>query len=219
MDPLDFRTTSMRVTAVLVGLALTLPAAAPAAAQTTAQTHIGHVMTGFPSAPNGAALLAVAEADAALAVEHARLAGSNQTDIGPMVNHARHVLRILDASAAPRGPGSGMGVGPASAAIAQHIEMAAQAEGATDGVRTHAAHVATAARAVSARAGEMRTIATRIIATSDYVGAYDLVRRLQQLAAQLTAGVDAGGDGTIALDEGGLSHVRTHMGLMTGGGE
>ena len=110
-----------------------------------------------------------------------------------------------------------MGVGPASAAIAQHVEMAAQAEGATDGVRTHAAHVATAARAVSARADEMRAIATRIIATSDYARAYDLVRQLQRLAAQLVSGADSSGDSTISLAEGGLEHVRTHMGLMTGG--
>lgn len=205
---------------LLIGVGATLAlTTAEVAAQATAQAHIGHVMTGFPSAPNGAALLAVAEADAALAVQHARLAGSNQTDIGPMVTHARHVLHILDASAAPRGPGSGMGVGPAAAAIAQHIEMAAQAEGATDGVRTHAAHVATAARAVAARAGEMRAIATRIIATSDYVQAYDLVRQLQRLSAQLVSGADGSGDGTISLAEGGLEHVRTHMGLMTGAGE
>jgi hypothetical protein len=188
----------------------------PAAAQTNDQAHIGHVLTGFPSAPNGAALLTVAEADAGLAVEHSRLAGANQTDIGPMVTHARHVLRILDGAAAPRGPGSGMGVGPAADAIAQHIELAARAEDTSDAVRTHAVHVADAARAVSARARAMGDIAARILRTSDYVEAYELVRQLQRLAAQLGSGADASGDGTIALDEGGLVHVRTHMGLMTG---
>jgi hypothetical protein len=185
-----------------------------AASQVTAQTHIAHVMSGFPGAPNGASLLGVAEADAAIAVEHSRLAGSDRTDIGPMVRHARHVLHALDASAIASGPGSGMGVVPAANAIAQHIELAAAAEGATEAVRQHSAHVAAAARAVSARATAMREVANRIVTTSDYVAAYDLVRQLQRLAAELVAGADSSGDGSIALAEGGLGHVRTHMGLM-----
>jgi len=208
----------MRETVGLCLLAAASVALTPleATSQVTAQTHIAHVMNGFPAAPNGAALLAVAEADAALAVEHSRLAGSDRTDIGPMVRHARHVLHALDAKAIASGPGSGFGVGPAADAIAQHIELAAGAEGATERVRQHSAHVAAAARAVSARAAAMREIANNIVRTSDYVAAYDLVRQLQGLAAQLVAGADNSGDGSIALAEGGLEHVRTHMGLMTG---
>ncbi|MSR20374.1 MAG: hypothetical protein EXR91_05280 [Gemmatimonadetes bacterium] len=207
----------MRPTVGLCLLAALSVASTPleATSQVSAQTHIAHVMSGFPGAPNGAALLAVAEADAAMAVEHARLAGSDRTDIGPMVRHARHVLHTLDASAIASGPGSGFGVGPAADAIAQHIELAAQAEGASEGVRQHAAHVATAARAVSARATAMREVANQIVRTSDYVAAFDLVRQLQRLAGQLVSGADSSGDGSIALAEGGLEHVRTHMGLMT----
>lgn len=207
----------MRATVGLCLLAAASVASSPleAASQVTAQTHIAHVMRGFPGAPNGAGLLAVADADAAVAVEHSRLAGSDRTDIGPMVRHARHVLHALGASAIATGPGSGFGVGPAVDAVAQHIEFAAAAEGATEAVRQHAVHVATAARATSARTAAMREVATRIVATSDYVAAYDLVRQLQQLAAQLVSGADSSGDGSIALVEGGLEHVRTHMGLMT----
>jgi hypothetical protein len=196
-------------------LMLVTAATRGAAAQSAIQTHVGHIMTGFPSAPNGAALLAVAEADAALAVEHARLAGSgnDRTDTTPMANHSRHVVRILDASAIASGPGSGMGVGPAARAIAEHAELAAQ--GAPEAVRTHAQHVATAARAVAARADQMVQIARRITPALDYQSAYDMVRQLQGLAAQLTAGADANGDGQIAVAEGGLEHVRTHMGLLS----
>jgi hypothetical protein len=198
--------------ALLAGLAVG-PNVAGLVAQSATQTHIGHILTGFPSAPNGAALLAVAEADAALAVEHARLAGRNQTDVGPMVQHSRHVMQILDPAAWANGPGSGMGVGPAARAIAQHVEMAAQ--DAADGVRTHAGHVAAAASAVDARTTEMIALARRIVATSDYVEAYDLVLRLQVLAGELGAGADASGDGQIAVAEGGLEHIRTHMELLS----
>ena len=143
----------MRETVGLCLLAAASVASTPleATSQVTAQTHIAHVMSGFPAAPNGAALLEVAEADAAVATEHARLAGSDRTDIGPMVRHARHVLHALGASAIASGPGSGFGVGPAADAIAQHIELAARAEGASEGVRQHSAHVATAARVPSRR--------------------------------------------------------------------
>jgi hypothetical protein len=188
---------------------------AQSAAPANVATHVGHIMTGFASAPNGAALLAVAEADAALAVEHSRLAGAgnDRTDTGPMVNHSRHVVRTLDASAVTiSSPGSGMGVGPAARAIAEHAELAAQ--GAPEAVRTHAQHVAAAARAVAARSDQMLQIARRITPALDYQSAYDMVRQLQQLAAQLTSGVDANGDGQIAMGEGGLQHVRAHMELL-----
>jgi hypothetical protein len=181
-------------------------------AQSPAQTHVGHILTAFTGTPNGAALLAVAEADAALAVQHARLAGADQTDIGPMHQHARHVMQILDPAAMATGPGSGFGVGPAARAIAQHAEMAAQ--GGADGVGTHAGHVATAARAVDARATEMIELARRLVRVTDYMAAYDMVRQLQTLAGQLVPGADTSGDGQIALGEGGLQHVRQHTELL-----
>jgi hypothetical protein len=170
-------------------------------------------MSGFPSAPNGAALLAVAEADAALAVEHAQLAGRNQTDVGPMVQHSRHVLHILDPAAFPTGPGSGLGLAPAVSAIGQHLSLAA--EGAPEPVRAQAQLVALAASAVDARAKQMIEIARTITRTSDYVRAYDLVLQLQRLASQLVPGADVSGDGQIAPLEGGLEHVRTNMELLS----
>ncbi|MQA89194.1 MAG: hypothetical protein GEU90_03005 [Gemmatimonas sp.] len=186
-----------------------------AGAQGTYQAHVGHVMEGFPGAPDGAALLSVAQEDAAVAAQHAELAGGEQTNLDPMVQHAQHVLHALDPSAAENGPGSGFGVGPAADAIAEHIELAAGADGAPEPVVTHSAHVATAARAVSERSAEMVEVANSIIEASDYSVAYPLVQQLQELAGQLVAGADASGDGEIGLDEGGLELVETHMGLMS----
>jgi len=203
----------MRAVLALGFLAVHVTSLSAQTAAAGVATHVGHIMTGFSGAPNGAALIAVAEADAALAVQHAQMAGRDRTDTGPMVQHARHVMQILDPAAFANGPGSGFGVGPAARAIAQHVEMAAQ--GASQGVQTHAQHVAAAARAVDARSAQMIEIARTITRTSDYVAAYDLVRQLQRLAAQLTPGADASGDGQISFAEGGLEHVRTHMGLLS----
>jgi hypothetical protein len=207
-----------------LALALSLYAASfavghrPAAAQSATATHVGHIMSGFPSAPNGAGLLVVAEADAALAVQHAQLAGRNQTDVGPMVQHARHVLHILDPAAFATGPGSGLGLGPAVGAIGQHVNLAA--EGAPEAVRTQAQLVALAASAVDARAKQMIEIARTITRTSDYVRAYELVLQLQRLASQLVPGADVSGDGRIeGSQEGGLEHVRAHMELLSAAAE
>jgi hypothetical protein len=183
-----------------------------AAAQSATQTHVAHIMSGFPEAPNGAALLPVAEADAALAVQHAQLAGRDRTDIGPMVQHARHILHILDPAAFANGPGSGFGLGPAARAVAQHVELAAQ--GAPQGVQTHSQHVAVAARAVEARTAEMIRVARGITPVLDYGSAYEMVLQLQRLAAELVPGADASGDGQISVAEGGLQHVRQHMELL-----
>ena len=199
----------------VIALALTLlgtflAGLRPAAAQSTTATHVGTILSGFAGAPNGAALLAVAEADAALAVQHAQLAGRNQTDVGPMVQHARHVLHILDPAAFATGPGSGLGLAPAVGAIGQHVSLAA--EGAPEAVRAQAQLVAQAASAVEARAEQMLEIARTITRTSDYVRAYELVLQLQRLASQLERGADVSGDGQIGgSQEGGLDHVRTHM--------
>jgi hypothetical protein len=68
---------------------------------------------------------------------------------------------------------------------------------------------------VDARAKQMIEIARTITTTSDYVAAYDLVRQLQALAAQLDPGADASGDGQISFTEGGLEQVRAHMELLS----
>jgi hypothetical protein len=82
-------------------------------------------------------------------------------------------------------------------------------------VRTHAGHVATAARAVDTRATQMIELARQLTRTTDYMAAYDMVRQLQTLAGQLVPGADTSGDGQIALGEGGLQHVRQHTELLS----
>ena len=97
------------------------------------------------------------------------------------------------------------------------IELASGSDGASAGVRTHAAHVAAAATSVSQRADQIVDLARQILAAQDYLRASRMVEQLQALCEDLTTGADASGDGVISLDEGGLQHVRQHMELMAQG--
>lgn len=183
-----------------------------------AHAHILHVREAFSGTPDGEGLLAVAVADAETTVQHARLsAGGDPTDIDPMIRHARHVLHAVDPTQFPNGPGSGFGLKAAADAIVRHIEMAAAAPDASDNVRTHAAHVAAAARATAERAERMAAKVGEIVGAGVYNRAYPLTGELAELAEALAGGEDLSGDGTVSLDEGGLNQVEQHLNLMADG--
>jgi hypothetical protein len=200
-------------TAVSWGL---LPDAGSAQANAS-HRHIGHVIEAFAAAPDGAGLLATAEAETAIALRHAQLALRDPTDIDAMKQHSRHVLNTMDPAEFTAGPGLGFGVKAAAAGIVQHIELAATSEGASPNVKTHAAHVSAAAGSVAQRVTEIVELAEQVLTTSDYNRAFGMVERLRRLCQQLTAGLDVSGDGSISLDEGGLQHARQHMELMAQG--
>jgi len=206
----------------LVSLALMatlglVPKALNAQAANASHTHVRHVLSAFTSAPEGQGLLPTAEAEAAIAVRHAGLAANDPTDIDRMKEHSRHVLHAIDPTAFAEGPGQGFGVKAAAQGIVRHIELASGSDGASAGVRTHAAHVAAAATSVSQRADQIVDLARQILAAQDYLRASRMVEQLQALCEDLTTGADASGDGVISLDEGGLQHVRQHMELMAQG--
>ncbi len=210
---------SRLVFAMVVAIAVVGPFQRAAAQQASAaHTHIGHVLEAFSQTPNGEGLLATAMSEAETAAEHASLAaGGDPTDIDPMIRHTRHVLHAIDPAEFPNGPGLGFGLRPAVQGIARHIELAAASEGASQNVRTHAEHVSTAANAVAERADRIVELARQVLAAGVYNEARPLVQQLRDLCAELLPGADASGDGTISLDEGGLSHVQRHMTLMAEG--
>lgn len=191
----------------------------PAQQGNAAHAHIGHVLDGFGATPNGDGLLPTARAEAEVAANHARLAASDPSNLQGMQIHARHVLHAVDPSQVDSGPGRGYGVSQAAEGIAQHIQLAAQAEGASDNVRTHATHVAAAARTVVQRSEEIVRVVEQIQDAYDYTEGAQHVERLQTLVGQLTTGADADGDGQVGWQEGegGLQHVEQHIQLMARG--
>ena len=196
-----------------------LPAAVIAQEVNASHTHIRHVLEAFASTPDGQGLLSTAEAEAAIALQHARLAARDPTNIDPMKQHARHILNAIDPAEFAGGPGLGFGVKAAAEGIVRHIELAAGSDAASGNVRTHAGPVAAAARGVSERADQIVDLAGRILPMSDYNRAYTLVLQLRDLCEELTTGTDVSGDGAISLEEGegGLEQIRQHLALMAEG--
>ncbi|MDF1506216.1 hypothetical protein PYV61_24890, partial [Roseisolibacter sp. H3M3-2] len=178
--------------------------------------HLGHVLQSFKGTPMERGLLPTALAEARVAAQHAALAAKDPENLAAMQQHAAHVLHAVDPSAVASGPGLGYGVKKAAEAVAAHIEMAGQAQGAAPAVGTHAGHVATAARSAAARAAEVAALAQRIGEAKSAADAAGMVSQLVSLTNELTAGRDANADGKIEWKdgEGGLQQAEEHAKLM-----
>jgi hypothetical protein len=184
-----------------------------------AHVHMGHVLDKMNGTPDGAGLLPTALAEAAIAEQHAGLSAKTPDNLDGMKRHAGHVLNAVDPGVEPQGPGKGYGVKKAAAGIAAHIGLAAKSEGASDNVKLHATHVAGAAESVVKRCDDIAALVAQIRAATTAADAAPLAARLFELAQQLTAGVDANGDGRIGWQapEGGLAQAQQHMNLMKAG--
>lgn len=178
--------------------------------------HIGHVLTSFSDTPDKAGLLPTARAEAGIAAQHAAFAARTPSNLDAMKLHTGHVLHAIDPALVTSGPGKGYGLKKAATGVATHIQMAAAAESATAGVRTHAEHVATASRSVVVRADQIIALAQRIRDASDAETAAALVGQLLSLCEQLVSGADLDADGRVSWGggEGGLQQAEAHMQLL-----
>jgi hypothetical protein len=136
-----------------------------------------------------------------------------------MKTHSGHVIHALDPTQEASGPGQGYGVKKAATGVAAHIELAANAEGASAGVKTHSGHVATAARSTVKRADQIIALAKQVQAATDAAAAAALVSQMASLCEQLIPGADANGDGRITWEdgEGGLQQAEEHVMLLLRG--
>ena len=128
------------VTAIMA--AAVLASSGGTATAQEAHAHIGHVMTGWHDAPDGMGLLPVAQAEAAIAAQHANLAISKPSDIDSIRLHSGHVLHAIDPVEIEAGPGLGYGLERAAGGVRAHIGYAAGSADTPDNVKLHAEHVA-----------------------------------------------------------------------------
>jgi hypothetical protein len=183
-----------------------------------AHLHLGHVMTNWRDTPRNVGLLIAAVTDGETAAVHARLAAQAQ-DLAAMKVHAGHVLQALDPSLEKSGPASGYGVKVASAGALQHLQLAANADGATPNIRTHATHAGAALADVAKWTDEAIVKIAEIRAASSAEAAAPLVRALYELTVAISEGADTNKDGTVGWEsgEGGLRQAQAHMLLMMKG--
>ena len=183
--------------------------------QGQAPSHVTHVSTRFNSAPGGRGLAATASTESGIALLHANFAAGDLSDFARMQRHARHVLHALDPAEGSRGPGLGYGLIRAAEGVATHVELAANASGASASLRTHAQHVAMVARTVAARADEAAAVARQLQAAPSMRRASPLVAQLRLLMYQIVEGGDVNGDGQLSLDgEAGVQQLEAHVYLL-----
>ena len=220
------------LTALIVG-ASTAWAQTPAS---PAHTHIGHVMTGWKDTPAMKGFLPTAIADAQVAMEQVERA-----DLEGRINdfwlYGGYVLNALDPGAETDAllktayarlpttyvkievPGTGYGIKRAVAGALQHVQLAAKSEGASDNVKTHAAHVTASLENVAKWTEEAIAVTRKLLAAKDVGGGQVLIDELTYLVGQIGIGTDANGDGQTGWQtgEGGLRQANTHMRLMMKG--
>jgi hypothetical protein len=181
--------------------------------------HIGHVVNSFADVPDKKSLLSIAQAEAAVAAQHAALGARASTNLDGMKLHAGHVLNALDPSLQPMGPGKGYGLKKAAAGIATHIDLAAKAPGASQNVIVHANHISTSAKNTSKRVDDAIALCQKIQAATSASDAAALMTQLVSVTSQLQPGFDANGDGRVGWQEGegGLQQIEEHVKLMLAG--
>jgi hypothetical protein len=203
------------------------------AAASAAHAHIGHVMTSWKDTPGTKGFLPTAIADAQIAmeqVERADLEGRindfwlyggyvlNALDPGPETDarlktaYARLPTNYVTIEV----PGSGYGLKRAVAGALQHVQLAAQSEGASDNVKTHAAHVTASLENVAKWTDAAIATARKLLEAKDVGGGQVLVDELTAQVGQIAIGTDANGDGQTGWEtgEGGLRQASSHMRLM-----
>lgn len=184
---------------------------------TMAQTHMSHVGENWADTPDNMGLLPTAIAEAEIAIFHAGLAAQKLDDLGWMQTHANHVLHAIDASAVAGGPGLGYGVLAGAAGSVKHIEFAAGSDDASDNIKTHAIHVATAAGNVVATVAAIKANIATILAVTDVAIAAEATQANLILTADLLDGADANGDNMVDWTDGGLNEASKHLGIMAAG--
>jgi hypothetical protein len=210
-------------------------AQAPAPAN-PAHAHIGHVMTSWKDTPDMKGFLPTAIADAQVAmeqVERADLEGRindfwlyggyvlNALDPGPETNallktaYARLPTTYVKIDV----PGTGYGIKRAVAGALQHVQLAAKSDGASENVKTHAAHVTASLENVAKWTDEAIATTRKLLEAKDVGGGQVLIDELTAQIGQIAIGVDANGDGQTGWQtgEGGLRQANTHMRLMMKG--
>ena len=182
-------------------------------------THLGHVLNSFGDTPGEGGLMPTAVAEAKTAAQHATLGARDPSNLAMMKTHAGHVINAIDPTIVTAGPGMGYGLKRAALNIATHMDLAAKSQGASPNVITHAGHVSTASRTVAARCDQAIAVAKQIQAATTPAEAAGLMNQLVSLTNQLTAGVDANGDGKITWQdpEGGLQQAQEHIKLLLAG--
>lgn len=203
---------------IAVALAVALSGTA-FAQQKESHLHMDHVLKAWNDTPDQKGLLETSQAEAAIALQHLKLAVAKPGDLDNIKLHVTHVIHALDPTVIAQGPGLGYGVKKAAAGVAAHIGFAAKAGDASDNVKLHAVHVSASANNVVQWVGEAVTLAQGVDKQSTAGYALAEAKKVRVLLDRIVEGFDANKDGTTGWQdgEGGLAQAGQHMGFMAKG--
>jgi len=182
---------------IILGFAVAVPGLflnGEASAQANmAHTHVGHVAQRFTDTPANRGLIVTAAAEAAVALEHASMAGDNPGSLENMQLHAGHVIHAIDPTVEINGPGLGYGVRKAATGTIQHTEMAAAVPGNSVTMRILTEQILMSTRGALPLADQIIALAQQIRNTEDVAEAAKLVAEMTRLTREMTTGVEGRG--------------------------
>ena len=170
------------------------------------KSHLGHIITSWPSAPMGMSLLDTALKEAKIVHLHIKLAQSQEQDLAWIKLHIRRSKHALDGSQSEQG-GLGYGVIKASLLVAEHMKLATSASDASINIKLHSERIILGVNNTVRIARQMLVICDQVADTADIDRATVHVNQLSLLARALLIGQDANNDGEISAfdNESGLN--------------
>jgi hypothetical protein len=173
------------------------------AVETGAFAHVGHLVVGFSSNPNGKGIATGLLEQAGVALAHANLAKSSST-LADKQKHAQHVINIIEGTtganfdAGPGNPGDGKGIVNYAADAASHASLAKEAAPDNETVAAHADVVIASANNVIASAEGTRNNALQVLAaTEDNIIVEISLNNMIASATRALNGRDVDGDGKV----------------------
>ena len=206
------------VVSLVLAILVSLYPAKVTAQETETRSKIRQVAEFAEDTPTNEGYLAVAEKEAAVALQHAALAVSDPDNLASIKVHTRHVLHAIS----PRSvedldePGLGHGLADAIGWALEHMDEVAAALDATDEVRLHAGHLVATLTGLIDWIAAVNFETFVLLKEDDLDTAIEGAREVLQLVGHISIGVDANRDGTISWHEGegGLPHAREHLDLL-----
>lgn len=148
-----------------------------------AHVHVGHALDGWADAPDRRGLLATAEGEARVAVEHAGYAVAGAADIPALKAHIGHVLHAVEPKAIADGPGLGYGLTRAAGDAAKHMRFAAASRDVSGNLRAALPGLADQADAVASKGAVVAELARQVLASRGAEEAVALAIEVQAISA------------------------------------
>lgn len=156
---------------------------------TIAHVHVGHAITGWTDTPEGKGLCEVAQAEAAVATEHAAYAVEGARDPASVRLHLGHVLHAVDPSREASGPGSGYGLLKSLDGCIDHLGFAISVPDASANLKAGTTPLLTALQPLKQEARTVAAMALQARQSGDAALTLAFAQEVRQRSDRLLVGL------------------------------